>query len=133
MEPVIITGSVAALYAGPTKIGKCRGMTLNVSRQKLETTKLGDRDRTYMAGLRDTTGSADLFYDQSDLAVVAIMNSIYSDVAPTLEMKMLFDIYTGKRVRGQVILESLSIPVAFGVATVCSIQFQISGKPEVVF
>jgi hypothetical protein len=133
MEPVIITGSVAALYVGSAKIGKCRDMTLNTSRQKLETTKLGDRDRTYIAGLRDTTGSANLFYDQADPAIVAIMESVYNDVAPMIEIKMLFDVYTGKRVRGQVILEALSIPVAFGAVTVCSIQFQITGKPEVVF
>lgn len=133
MNRNFLTGSTAALYANNARIGKCRNFTLITTRQKNRTTKLGDWDETFTVGLRDTTATADIFYSEEDEVARTVMSSIYENNTNTIPLKILFDIYTGKKVAGPVFVEQQSIPIAFGSAMVCSVQIQFSGKPEVLF
>lgn len=129
---MILTGTTAVLFFGSTRIGKCRSISLDVEREALQTTKQGDLDRTYIAGLRGTQGSASLFYDPDDTAVAAILTKVYADDATTSTMDLVFDWVTDKKVTASVILTNLSVSASYGAAQVCEIQFQVSGKPTTV-
>ena len=62
----VLTGAHGALkYEGRT-VGKCRDWSLNINRDALEDTCLGENDRTYVKGLRGAAGSATMFYDPAD-------------------------------------------------------------------
>ena len=66
----IYTGTNGSLYFdGATsntnpaaeRLARVRGWTINVTADMLETTDLGDNDRTFVAGLRGATGTAQIF------------------------------------------------------------------------
>ena len=55
------------IYRGRT-IAKCRSWTLTMNNDAIETTALGEWDRTYVPGLRGATGTTSLYFDGSDTA-----------------------------------------------------------------
>jgi hypothetical protein len=126
---MILTGATAALHFNGTRIGKCRDIALSIDRETLPTTRQGDLDRTFIAGLRNTTGSASLFYDPEDTATDALLTQVYADSGALSNLEMVFDQATGRKVTASVLLTRASLSVSFGSAQVCAIDFQISGKP----
>lgn len=126
---MILTGATAALFFDTLRIGKCRQISLEVDREALPTTKQGDIDRTFISGLRDTKGSASLFYDPSDPAVDALMTKVFTDSASLSSLDLVFDTVTDEKFTVQVVLTSAALTTGYGSAQVCEIQFQVSGKP----
>ena len=73
----VLTGFEGALYHGVvtenedgdessvvwTQVAHVRNWSITVTRDVLETTGLGDGDRTYVQGLRGATGTATILYD----------------------------------------------------------------------
>ena len=59
----VLTGFEGALYYEGTQIAHVRNWSVSVTRDVLETTGLGDGDRTYVQGLRGATGTATILYD----------------------------------------------------------------------
>jgi len=98
-------------------------------RDALETTTLEKWDKTFIAGLRESSASGSLFYDPDDSAAVALISEIYNDGTATIPMEMLFDSVIGKSVAATVVITNVSMSASFGAAQVCEIQFRISGKP----
>lgn len=126
---MILTGTTAALYFGGTRIGKCKNISLSIDREALPTTKQGDLDRTFISGLRGTSGSASLFYDPDDSATDAMLTQVYADSSTLSGIEMVFDSATGKKATANAILTRVGISASYGAAQVCDIDFQISGKP----
>lgn len=126
---MILTGTTASLYFGGVKIGKCRNISLSIDREALPTTKQGDTDRTFISGLRSTSGSASLFYDPNDAATASIMTTLYSESSSLSGIDMVFDSMTGRKVSANMVITRASISASYGAAIVCDIDFQISGKP----
>lgn len=106
-----------------------RDIQLQTSRDALDTTTLDKWDRTFIAGLRDTSASGSLFYDPEDAPTVQLISDTYSDSSATLPMEIVFDSMLGKSVSANVVITSLSVSASFGAAQVCEVQFRISGKP----
>lgn len=129
---MILTGTTAALLFNGTRIGKCRQINLQIDREALPTTRQGDVDHTFIAGLRGTQGSASLFYDPEDAAVAAILAKVYNDDTALAGLELTFDSTTGKKVSASVVLTNMSLSASYGAAQVVEIQFQVSGKPTAV-
>lgn len=126
----VLTGSSAEFRYKGARIGKCRSISIDVSRDALETTSLGDYDRTYTNGLRGATGSATVLYDETDSAVVELANAIFRNDEGPQSFGMFLNTTTGKALRFQAIITQSSTPVSIGEAIACSFSFQVSGPFE---
>lgn len=126
---MVLTGADGYLKSPNGRIGKCRNVRLSISKGTLRTTKQGDVDETYIPGLRNTSGSATLFYDPKDLAATAFLNSILGDsrVAST-EIELVLSKQRGKVLKFNIILTEVGLAVSYGEAQACDISFQVSGR-----
>jgi hypothetical protein len=89
----------------------------------------GTRIRSFLPGIRDSSGSASLFYDPDDAVVSAIINDTYVDGTALSSIQMIFDTALGKSVAADIVITNISMSASFGVAQVCDIQFRVSDKP----
>lgn len=125
----VLTGKNGALRWNGGTIGKVRSWSLSVNKDALETTDLGEYDRTYTAGLRGTTGSADLMYDPGEGGAVELLNSIFgNDSTVSQSVEFVLDSAGGKTFSCSAFLTSVSPSVSVADIQVCSISFQVSGQ-----
>lgn len=77
----VLTGFEGSLYYAGSVVAHVRNWSLTVTRDVIETTSLGDGDRTYVQGLRGATGTATILYanDLSD-AQYGIWNEIFRKI-----------------------------------------------------
>ena len=124
----VLTGKNGALKWNGGIVGKVRSWSLSVSRDALETTNLGNHDRTYVTGLRGSTGTAELMYDPSEGTAVDLLNSIFSnDDNNSQTVEFILDSQGGKTMSCTAFLTSASPSVSVGDIQTCSISFQVSG------
>jgi predicted secreted protein len=60
------TGSEGTIKIGSTVLGELRSYTLEQTSDTIEDTSMGDSVRTYKAGLKASSGSASVFFDEAD-------------------------------------------------------------------
>lgn len=60
------TGSEGLIKIGSTTVGELRSYTLEQTGDSIEDTSMGDSSRTYKVGLKGFSGSASLFFDETD-------------------------------------------------------------------
>jgi len=124
----VLTGKNAALSWNGATVGKVRSWSMTISKDALETTTLGVHDRSYVPGIRGSTGTAELMYDPSEGQAVSLLNSISSnsdDAASSVGF--VFDTAGGKSLSCSAFLTSVSPSVSVGAIQVCSVSFQVSG------
>jgi hypothetical protein len=128
------TSLTAEVRWNNTKIGKIRDVSIDVSRNALDTTALGDYDESAVYGVRSTTGSGTLLYDPADAPTVALMNAIFSNQLEASDsLTMILDSANGKQISGTVLLTSLQAGVNVGDAIAVPVQFKINNKPTNTF
>lgn len=128
------TSLTAEVRWNNTKIAKIRDISLDVTRNTLDTTALGDTDESAVYGVRATTGSGTLLYDPADAPTVALMNTIFSNATePSDSLTMILDNANGKQISGTVLLTSLQAGVSVGDAIAVPVQFKINNKPTHTF
>lgn len=128
------TSLTAEVRWNNTKIGKIRDVSVDVTRNTLDTTALGDYDESAVYGTRATTGSGTLLYDPADAPTVALMNSIFADSLVAGDaLTMVLDNANGKQISGTVLLTSLQAGVNVGDAIAVPVQFKINNKPTNTF
>jgi len=112
-------------------IAKVVDLTINVSRNMLETTALEDEDRNYVYGLRETSGSGTLLYDSDDQGTVSLMNKIFDDNEELTGLKLVLNTSDPKAepLAGDVLLTSLGVRVSVGDTIKVPVSFKFSGKP----
>lgn len=100
-----------------------RDATIDIARDVLETTNLGESSRTYVTGLRGATGSATLLYENSllDDVYAKINTSSQGSITATLTLN------TGKTIAGSVLITSVGSTVTVGDVTSTNVAFQFSG------
>lgn len=130
---MILTGTTAALHYECVRVAKCINFDLKISRETKETTKLGYWDRTYLAGLRNTTATALVLYDPDDAATVALFNGILADTSSAVCFKLVFDNIADLEVDLAAVITDMSPSVRFGEAIAASVSMQCSGKPDATF
>lgn len=127
------SGIHGSLFYNGSRIGRCRKLDVNVERSNLRTTKQGDTDETYRAGLRNTTASAELWYDPEDTTAINLLNVIWSDPGSTVPCTLQIDNQYNRQFACDALLTRAGVSMAYGDAHVCDITLQISGKPTGAF
>lgn len=130
----VLTGVDGQLLSGNQAFAKCRDWSITVNKDAVEDTCLGAYDRTYVQGLRGTTGSATLLYDPSNPVANNFLNSVMEDIPSTQEVTFnlnrrgLAD--GGGSFNCTGFVTSVSPSVSVGSIQAVSISFQVNGKPE---
>lgn len=128
------TAATAELQFEGVAIGKVRDVSLNINRDALETTGIGQLDRTYAYGIRNTTGSGTLLYDSENTATRNIMNSLLSDSENLSDVKLILDTSTSLgTIEGRIVVTQVGVSVSVGSLISVPISFTVSGKPEGAF
>ena len=123
------TGADGQLKYNNKIIGRCRDWSISVNKDALEDTCLGSYDRSYVEGLRGTTGSATVLYDPSDATANAMLNSVLTNGEGESTMEFTLSKGNTRAFTCSGFITSISPSVSVGAATACSISFQVSGKP----
>ena len=124
----VLTAATGELRYNGARIAKCRNFSVDISREALETTAVGDYDRSYAKGIRGGQGSATVLYDPSDNATADLLNSILKDAPEDSFVEMLMDTANQKGLSCSAIITQVGVPVAVGEVVACSITFQVNGK-----
>ena len=115
---------------GYISVGKIRDIRLDIRRDPLETTGIGDADRTYRYGIRGTSGSGTLLYDPQDVSAVDMVSRILSDAEDLSGIKMILDTSsTAGTLEGDALITGVSPGVSVGDLGSMPVQSTISGKP----
>lgn len=123
----VVTGANGALHFRGARVAKVRNFSIDISRDALEDTALGDDDRTYAEGLRGATGSATILYVENDAVTRDLLNSIFrSDGATSIDLYL--NTSTSRALNCSAFLTQVGTPVSVGEITACSCSFQVSGK-----
>lgn len=125
----LITGANGEFRYQGQRVGKCKNFSIEISRDALETTGVADDDKTYTPGVRSSSGSGTILYDESDAATRALLNSIFNSATPE-PVSLFLNTKTSKKFECDIILTQVGTPVSVGDVTACSISFQVSGKPS---
>lgn len=115
-------------------VAKVRDVRLDMSRDALETTGIGQKDRTYAYGIRGTSGSGTLLYDSTDSGTREILNHILSDTETLSGVQLVLDTGTSTgTLTGDALITAAGPGVSVGDLISIPISFTISGKPSGTF
>ena len=115
------TGNFAITGLNSTVV--VRNASIDISRDTLETTNLGESSRAYVTGLRGATGSATLLYENSllDDVYAKINTDSQGSITATLTLT------TGKTISGSVLITSVGSTVTVGDVTSTNVAFTFTG------
>ena len=115
-------------------IAKVRDVRLDIARDALETTGIGQADRTYAYGIRGTSGSGTLLYDPEDIGTADLMNQILSENDTLSGVQLVLDTSTAAgTLSGDALITAVGPGVAVGDLVSVPISFTISGRPTGAF
>lgn len=127
----IKTAATAELRFNGTAIAKVRDVSLTISRDALDTTGIGQHDRTFKEGIRSTSGSGTLLYDDANTATRNIMNRVLSDADSDSSITLVLDTdSTLGTITGNVVLTQVGVSVSVGELVTVPVSFSFSGKPS---
>ena len=124
------TGADGQLKYNNRTVAKVRDWSVTVQKDAIEDTCLGAYDRTYVEGLRGTSGSATLLYDPEDTVATDLLNSVFETSGTSAEVSFVLTTRTNQSLVCNGFLTNISTSVSVGAATACSVSFQVSGKPS---
>ena len=124
----VLTGADGKVMVGNEQIMKCRDYTINISKDALEDTSLGNYDRTYVEGLRGATGSMTILYDPDSKNSNIFLNSILENGEKLDTVRFVFIGRDNKQIECEGFITSVSQSVSTGAVQAASCNFQISGK-----
>lgn len=128
------TSATAELRYEGAAIAKVRDVSITFARDALETTGIGQTDRTYAYGIRGTTGSGTLLYDPSDAATTNVINRLLSDSDTLNTMSMVLDTSTTTgTITGDALITQAGASISAGDLVSVPISFTFSGKPSGTF
>jgi len=111
-------------------VGKVRDIKIDINRDAIETTGIGQGDRTYAYGIRGTSGSGTLMYDPADTGNVNIINAILSDSSELSGVQLVFDSSSATgTISGDALITAVGPGVSVGDLVTVPVSFTISGKP----
>lgn len=109
--------------------GVVRNATVDISRDALETTNLGDYSRTYTPGLIGATGSATFIYE-SEVKSNLIANVLNTTTARDTPVAVTLTVGTGQTLAGSVFITQVGTSVSVGDVTSTNVAFQFTGAPS---
>ena len=126
----VLTGADGKLMYGNKAVAKTRDWQISVSKDALEDTCLSSTDRSYVEGLRGTTGSATILYDPGQASANELLNTIFANTGTEQEVSFVLNKNDGSTFRCNGFLTSVSPSVSVGSVSAVSINFQVNGKPS---
>jgi predicted secreted protein len=117
------TGSEGLIKVGTDTVGELRSFSLETTGDTIETSNMGTTARTYKAGLTAWSGTASLFWDETDAGQTAlalgteIVIKVYPEGATTGD----------KYYTGSAIVTAKSVSASFDGLVESSISFQGTG------
>jgi hypothetical protein len=126
---MVLTGADGQLKYQGSVVGKVRDWSITVTKDALEDTGIGSYDRTYVQGLRGTTGSATVLYDPANVQANVFLNSIFSNSELTQTVNFVFNRTDNKSFACEGFVTSVSPSISVGAVQAVSVSFQVSGKP----
>lgn len=126
---MVLTGADGQLKYQGAIVGKVRDWSITVTKDALEDTGIGDYDRSYVQGLRGTTGSATVLYDPSNVQASVFLNSVFANEEGTETVDFVFNRLDNKSFKCNGFVTSVSPSISVGSVQAVSISFQVSGKP----
>ena len=126
----VLTGADGRLMYGNQAVAKTRDWSISVSKDALEDTCLASTDRTYVEGLRGTTGSATILYDPGQASANELLNTIFANTGTEQEVSFVLNKNDGSTFRCNGFLTSVSPSVSVGAVSAVSVNFQVNGKPD---
>jgi len=123
----VLTGTSGELRFRGVRVGKCREFSLDISRDALETTVLGQWDRTFVEGIRGASGSTTVLYDRDDTSTRDLLNSVFRNNDGPQPITLALSTAIGAELDVRAIVTSVSTPVSVGSVIACSVNFQVSG------
>jgi predicted secreted protein len=118
------TGSEGTVKIGANAIAEIRSYSIEETGDTIEDTTMGDSARTYKAGLKDFSGSVDVYWDESDTTgqgACTVGSSITINVYP--EGSTSADVYY----TGTALVTGFSVTGSFDGMVEASISFQGTG------
>jgi len=125
----VLTGSDGQLRYNGSTVGKCREWSLSIAKDAIEDTTIGSYDRTYVEGLRGTTGSATILYDPNNQTAVSLLNSIFKNGEPNQNVNFVFNRKDGTSFHCESFITSVTPTVSVGAVQAVSVGFQVTDKP----
>jgi hypothetical protein len=115
------TGNFAITGLNSTVV--VRDASIDISRDTLETTNLGESSRAYVEGLRGATGSATLLYENS------LLDDVYAKINTDLQgnITATLTLTTGKTISGSVLITNVGSTVTVGDVTSTNVAFKFTG------
>ena len=117
------TGSEGTIKVGTDTVGELRSFSLETTGDTIETSNMGTTARTYKAGLTAWSGTASLFWDETDAGQLAlalgtsVTIKVYPEGASTGD----------KYYTGSAIITAKSVSASFDGLVESSISFQGTG------
>jgi len=122
------SGKNGTLTYNGTLVAKVSNWNISTTVDTLDTTALTESDRSFVPGIRSTSGSATVFYYGS--SPVPLLQRVVKTTAVTeadiLAIKLGWDT---KFIQGNCIITSAELSCAVGEVMQANIQFQFTGAP----
>jgi len=107
-------------------VAEVRSWSIDIAREAVEATSMGDGSRIYKKGLQGYSGSMDIVYDDTSEAVVSVALDPSSDQTISIELFPDASV-TGTKFEGDIIVTSYSVTAAFDGLVEASVSFQGTG------
>ena len=115
----------------PTAIANVRNFSIDITSDTIETTTMGVDVRTYVKGLSQFSGSADIYFDTANYtggaSVVAVLNPTGTNVGTSPVTLEAYLDSTSNKFAGEVIITGFTVNSSMDGLVEASISFQGSG------
>lgn len=118
------TGSDGVILVGTDQVAEVRSYSIDETMDTLEDTAMGDTSRTYKTSLKSFSGSADVFFDDTDTAGQGAL-TVGSEV--TLNVQFEGNTTGDHKLSGTVLITGRTISASFDGMVEASISFQGTG------
>ncbi len=118
------TGSDGVILVGTDQVAEVRSYSIDETMDTLEDTAMGDTSRTYKTSLKSFSGSADVFFDDTDTSGQGAL-TVGSEV--TLNVQFEGNTTGDHKLSGTVLITGRTISASFDGMVEASISFQGTG------
>jgi hypothetical protein len=118
------SGSDGVILVGTDQVAEVRSYSIDESMDTLEDTSMGDSSRTYKTSLKSFSGSADVFFDDTDTSG---QGALTVGTSATLNIQMEGNTTGDHKLSGTVLVTGRTITGSFDGLVEASITFQGTG------
>jgi hypothetical protein len=118
------SGSDGVILVGTNQVAEVRSYSIDETMDTLEDTSMGDTSRTYKTSLKSFSGSADVFFDDTDTSG---QGGLTVGTSATLNIQMEGNTTGDHKLSGTVLVTGRTITASFDGLFEASITFQGTG------